>query len=312
MQVFIRVLNVLKGRSLAKKYVVPLILVTVALFCMPFVLINECHAKSTYSEQNEKRTNFIETIGGGELDYSSQMLAEGADETLIAQSLDDQSPKIESESEGMQDMPIVRRILGNSPVAKFLRPNSSLRSHEQPPMVAFRQWAKTPKPFLPSLALFIFVGILGNAFFASQIAVAQECCRSQFWRCLGRAILVGVMIGISQRILLLLEITVPLSVVIAGAVQLCLFAGLSVAITLIGERILKRTGLSQLPWMIDHPRVCMFLRIFVGSLLLAGIGQIPAVGKLPQIGIRLIMLLVILGAGGLLKTRFGTKPISVG
>ncbi|MBX9696180.1 MAG: hypothetical protein K2Z81_27575, partial [Cyanobacteria bacterium] len=203
-----------------------------------------------------------------------------------------------------------RLILGNSPFAKFMLRDPSLRSHEQAPIVAFRLWAKSPKPFVPMLGIFIFVGILGNAFFASQIAVAQECCRLQFWRCLGRAFLVGVMIGMSQRILLALKLTVPLSILLAGVVQFCLFAGLCVAITLIGERILKKTGISQIPWLSEHPRVYMFLRIVVGSLLLALIGQIPSIGRLPQIGIRLVMLVAILGAGGLLKTRFGTKPLS--
>ena len=193
--------------------------------------------------------------------------------------------------------------------ALLLRQHQGLTQHEQAPGVAFRRWASSPKPVLPTLLFLLFAGIVSNAFFPARLAMAQECCKRHFWGCLGRALVVGIIVGIAIRILLALGITIPLALLFSGLIQFGILGGLCVGITLIGDRILSKTGLLEKSWLIDHPRWTIFFKIVAGSLLLTAIAQIPGVGRLPQIGIRLVMLVAILGAGGLLKTKFGTEPI---
>lgn len=209
-----------------------------------------------------------------------------------------------------QDLQRIREFAKRLP--PFLR--SAVDPGREPgvkrPLLAFRHWAHERKPFVATFLFCLFIGLIGSAFFPKQIAVAQECVRKQFWRCLGRAILVGVTILFAVRILNWMAVTTPLATLLIGVVQLITFAGLAVGIWLIGERIVVRTKLDNTEFFKAHPKIASFTKILIGSLCIALIVQIPGFGLLPRIGIRTALLIAILGAGGLLKTRFGTQPAS--
>lgn len=185
----------------------------------------------------------------------------------------------------------------------------SRQANRKGPLMVFRHWAQERKPFVATFLFCMFVGLLGSAFFPKQVFVAQECCRSQFWKCLGKAILVGMTLVITVRILDLLLITHPLTTVLLGLLELVLVAGLAVGVSLLGEGV-TRNNLARSDYFKTHPRIATVTRIMIGSLILALIVQVPGAGLLPRIGIRIALLVALLGAGGLLKTKFGTQPAS--
>lgn len=182
----------------------------------------------------------------------------------------------------------------------------SRQANRKGPLMVFRHWAQERKPFVATFLFCMFIGLLGSAFFPNQVSVAQECCRSQFWKCLGKAILVGMTVIVTVRILDLLLIANPLTTLLLALLELAVVAGLSVGVSLIGEGLTRNT-LENSDYFKTHPRLATFTKIFLGSLILAIIVQIPGAGLLPRIGIRIALLVAILGAGGLLKTKFGTQ-----
>jgi len=210
-----------------------------------------------------------------------------------------------------EDTQRVRRFAKMVPPAfRAWLPDVRQGGHHRTPVLSFRHWMVERKP-LPATFLFcMFIGLLGTAFFPKQISVAAECCRTQFWRCLGRATLSGIVVLITIIILDRLVITESLATVLIALMQFVLVAGLSVGVSMLGDRVLERTKITNIEYLKTHPRVATFLKLLIGSLLIALIVQLPGLGKLPRIGIRIAVLIAILGAGGLLKTRFGTQPVS--
>ncbi len=182
----------------------------------------------------------------------------------------------------------------------------SRQANRKGPLMVFRHWAQERKPFVASFLFCLFIGLLGSAFFPNQVSVAQECCRSQFWKCLGKAILVGMTLIATVRILDLLMIANPLTTLLLALLELVIVAGLAVGVSLIGEGV-TRNSLDNSDYFKTHPRLATFTKICLGSLILAIVIQIPGAGLLPRIGIRIALLVAILGAGGLLKTKFGTQ-----
>lgn len=189
-------------------------------------------------------------------------------------------------------------------------PEVRKRAHRHTPVLSYKHWSNEPKRFVPTLLFCLFTGLTGSAFFSRQIFVAQDCCKSQFWSCLAKASLSGITVLISVIVLDRLGITGSLATLLLAVLELVVVAGLSVGVSLIGERIFEKTGLVNLEYLKSHPRLATFMKIFIGSVIIALIVQIPGLGKLPRIGIRIATLIAVLGAGGLLKTKFGTQPIS--
>lgn len=196
------------------------------------------------------------------------------------------------------------------PSMRHLVPDSSARMRHQQPVLSFKRWANEKKRFIPTFLFCMFAGLIGTAFFPSQIAIAQECCRNQFWRSLGRATLVGMITIISVIVLDRMLITKALANLLIAVLELTLIAGLSVGISLIGDRVMAKTGLDKNEYLQTHPRLATIIKVLIGSLLIALIVQIPGAGKLPRIGIRIATLIAILGSGGLLKTKYGTTRLS--
>lgn len=186
-------------------------------------------------------------------------------------------------------------------------PDARGKAHHHTPVLSYKYWSNEPKRFAPTLLFCLFTGLIGVAFFSRQVTVAHECCRTQFWRCFFKASLSGITVLISVIVLDRLGITSALATTLLAVLELVVVAGLSVGVSLIGERVLEKTGLARLEYFKSHPRMTTFTKVFVGSLIIALIVQIPGLGRLPRIGIRIATLIAVLGAGGLLNTKFGTQ-----
>jgi len=186
-------------------------------------------------------------------------------------------------------------------------PDARRQAHHHTPVLSYKYWSNEPKRFAPTLLFCLFTGLVGVAFFSRQVTVAQECCKTQFWRCFFKASLSGITLLISVIVLDRLGITGALATTLLAVLELVVVAGLSVGVSLIGERVLEKTGLARLEYFKSHPRMTTFTKVFIGSLIIALIVQIPGLGRLPRIGIRIATLIAVLGAGGLLNTKFGTQ-----
>ncbi len=183
------------------------------------------------------------------------------------------------------------------------------KNQKRRPLLAFQRWAHDRKPFVPTFLFCMFFGLAGCALFPKQIAVAQECCRRQFWGCLGKSIMIGMIVGTSYWIIDQIVIAQALATALIALWQLAVLAGLAVGVSLIGEG-LTRGNIAKSAYLTTHPRVATFIKLVIGSLTIALIVQLPGAGLLPRIGIRIALLVAILGTGGLFKTKFGTEPIS--
>jgi len=175
------------------------------------------------------------------------------------------------------------------------------------PGLTFRAWANKPKPFLASFLFCAFISIIGTGFFPGFINSARAATRKKFWSCLGVSVMVLITGLMLSTVLYLIEIGITLAHLIAACLQLILLAGLCVAVSTMGHAILARTGLSRSDWAARHPRLFNLLVVFTGSLLFALMVQIPGFGKIPPVGIRIAVLLALVGAGGLLRATL-LKP----
>ncbi|MCA9803783.1 MAG: hypothetical protein KC777_17550 [Cyanobacteria bacterium HKST-UBA02] len=175
------------------------------------------------------------------------------------------------------------------------------------PGLTFRAWANKPKP-LPATFLFCaFISIIGTGFFPGFINSARAATRKKFWRCLGVSVMVLITGLMLSTVLYLIEMGIPLAHLIIACLQLILLAGLCVAVTTMGHGILARAGLSRSDWAARHPRLLNLLAVLTGSLLFALMVQIPGFRKVPPVGIRIAVLLALVGAGGLLRATL-LKP----
>lgn len=192
---------------------------------------------------------------------------------------------------------------------QFLLQPDPNRPPERQPMRAFRSWMQSKRPFFPVFILLMLSSLTVCSFFPTHISTAQDVCRRQFWQCIGKGALVAILVATASRILMAISFT-HLALVAMAFVQFIALSGLCVSISLIGTRILDKCGLSEKSWMLAHPRWAMFFAVLIGCLIVALIAQIPGLGRFPKLGMRIVMLIAILGAGGLLKTRFGTRPMN--
>lgn len=174
----------------------------------------------------------------------------------------------------------------------------------------FRKWANEPKPFGATLLLCIFISSISLGFFPKATKEAVACVKSSFWSCLGRAILTNICLIILFRVFITSKATMPISFMMIGILELLLLIGLSISIYLIGERITNRIGLNKLEILSSRHRVRTFISIFVGSILIALIVQIPELGKFPPIGVRLATLIAALGEGGILISLLAKQKLS--
>ncbi|MBZ0187107.1 MAG: hypothetical protein K8F91_12745 [Candidatus Obscuribacterales bacterium] len=175
--------------------------------------------------------------------------------------------------------------------------------------IIFRQWANKRKPFAASFLFCTLFSIVGLGFFPRSISLAKDQCRSGFWKSLGLAVLVSITCLTLANVLMLIEIGQPLAQLLLAILELMILTGLCVAVSMVGEGLLKKTGIIESSWARAHPRLLTLAIIIVGSLVVAAILQIPGFGNLPRIGIRIAVLLALAGAGGLLKTIFARAQI---
>jgi hypothetical protein len=245
-------------------------------------------------------------------DCNSRAIAQPAGETAVRAPVEWKLDASETDSTALETEDRARiekfRQLVPERWRKWL-PEVQRRVHHTP-VLSYKHWSSEPKRFAPTLLFCLFTGLIGVAFFSGQITAAQECCKTQFWRCFTKASLSGITLLISVIVLDRIGITGALATALLAVLELFIVAGLSVGVSLIGERVLEKTGMAKLDYLKSHPRLTTFTKVLIGSVIIALIVQIPGLGRLPRIGIRIATLIAILGAGGLLNTKFGTQPVT--
>ena len=169
------------------------------------------------------------------------------------------------------------------------------------PMLQWRAWANQRQKFLPSLLFLGFFSFLGWWLIPSRLSAAAKECRSDFWKSVGTGILLGVLTVTANRTIFLTEIGWPLGILIAGAFQGAMLAGLAVAVFILGNSVNALIRLHKLPLIAAKPTCSLNCDLITGSVLSALILQIPQLGDIPRIGTRLLALFALLGLGALYR-----------
>lgn len=319
------------GKTIRRRFLAPYLMAVLAVvtiatayssfICNPVVAQSEPESTSKQSETAQSKSARSSTQSAPAQSASTQPAP--AQSALTHSSLTHSAPQpapTQSAAYDLGETETAQDAEDRERVEKFKRfipeklrrwlPEARKRVHHHTPLLSYKHWSSEPKRFVPTLLFCLFTGLIGVAFFSSQISVAQNCCKTQFWHCLAKASLSGITVLISVIVLDRLGITGSLATLLVAVLELVVVAGLSVGVSLIGERVVEKTGLVKIEYLKSHPRFATFTKVLIGSLIIALIVQIPGLGKLPRIGIRIATLIAVLGAGGLLKTRFGTQPVS--
>lgn len=169
--------------------------------------------------------------------------------------------------------------------------------NERPIAKVTKAWLDEPKPFLPMFLTSAFFLSMAWIFLSKYMHESVSLCASQFWKSFGTGVVFLFLMGTFARILQLIGITAPLSMIIAAAMQMFLLLGYCVGSRFLANRICR--------WgMPDSSKRVLVLRgiceVVLVSLFFASICQIRPFG-LPPIGMRLILLMAILGGGALLN-----------
>lgn len=203
------------------------------------------------------------------------------------------------------EVSVLHRMFGRSRLRDFAEHEITATDIRKQPFLYFRHWARKRLPLVPSFLFLLFVSITASASFSKRLQTAKEACRARFWRCMGRAVLTFALMLIFARFLFMTQIGTPLALLMIALAQLIGMAGLAVGISLIGDGVCSRSGLNKPDWREMHPRQSLVLTSVVGTIVTTVILMIPGIGLFPPIGTRIVLLIATLGAGGLLRTRFG-------
>lgn len=201
-------------------------------------------------------------------------------------------------------------LLMRTPFAPMIRGTLQERDLRKRPLLFWRRWAERRLPPGAALGFILFVNSLAYALIRSRMEVAAGAIRAHFWRCLGRGLLAVALTVVCVRICFETTILAPLAIVLVGFLELGLIAGLAVVSFMVSTSILSKTGIERGLNLTEHPVLQAVLTVAIASLFAGLILLIPGFGLMPRIGIRLIMLMCLLGFGGLIRTKLGKGDVA--
>jgi len=177
------------------------------------------------------------------------------------------------------------------------------------PVARFKLWADQPRPgfprsllviFLPCLLVVSFTGFVVCYLAEQRMGRAVSSMRHHFWRSLfsGAVVLAGAIIF--ARGMLVTGIGIPLGYLVLAILELGLLAGLAAVSWLIGGALLGVVPGKK--WLSGKQSHRQAIEIVCGAAFVSLVVLIPGIGALPAIGIRVAVLLAIVGLGALVRT----------
>jgi hypothetical protein len=91
------------------------------------------------------------------------------------------------------------------------------------------------------------------------------------------------------------ETLAPMGILCIGLLQMSFLFGLAMAVNLLAAKIDARINSKNNYWL-------SFLSIMLASLLLTAVSTVPALGRLPRLGNRVLLTLAMMGAGSLVRS----------
>jgi hypothetical protein len=163
------------------------------------------------------------------------------------------------------------------------------------PFIFFRD---TANKTWPPLLLF-----LGMTFMASTFRFAApkltrgclECCSKNFLLTTAAGIFYTTFLLIMARTSFRVETLAPMGILCIGLLQMSFLFGLAMAVNLLAAKIDARINSKNNYWL-------SFLSIMLASLLLTAVSTVPALGRLPRLGNRVLLTLAMMGAGSLVRS----------
>lgn len=191
----------------------------------------------------------------------------------------------------LKDKPLVQDII--SPRDRVAR--------KYRPMLQWKRWADKKQRLIPALFLIGMVSLLFWSLFPVKLQEAVVECKSHYWRCFGIGVLILAFSSMLARAVFVTEIGWPLGILITGLTQCALLAGLSVVVYNLGHSMMLLSQLSKISFLANNPARARVCDLLLGTLLIALLLKIPALGPLPQLGTRLVSFFALLGLGAIFR-----------
>lgn len=243
-------------------------------------------AKSHYSSKSSDLTAILLAVASAFLVFSAWLASDGSN-LLIARAYA-QSPT-QKPGTNLE----VAQGLGLAPQSSDLP--LTLDSGLRRPFIFLRD---TANKAWPPLLLF-----LGMTFMASTCRFAApkltssclECCRKNFLFTTAAGIFYSSLLMIMARTSFRVETLAPMGILCIGLLQMSFLFGLAMAVNLLAAKIDARINTKNNYWL-------SFLSIMLASLLLTAVSTVPALGRLPRLGNRVLLTLAMIGAGSLVRS----------
>lgn len=231
---------------------------------------------------------------------ATQALASPLDNWLITPQATNHIPIASEPASGWRAKWAERAAEREQEIAQM--PEEELRQH---PFLYWRKLASKRPPVVRVCVILFLAALMLAQTFASRVEMARACCKRYFWRCLGRGALVLLLMLLFVRPLIVSEVGIPLAMSLVAVIEFLLVCGFTISSVMIGKQILSKLRLENR--LSNRPFWLLFLQLLCGTIVLGMILSIPGIGHLPPIGIRIVLWISLMGAGGLFKTRLGVQ-----
>jgi len=216
--------------------------------------------------------------------------------------------------------PLVNGLVENNSKAQLpsnfkIQPEQNESAHRQEvqfnwrqqPVLYWRHWEERPIRPWQTFFLLYFISMCIVELFPQRSLFLGQACVETFWWALAKGLLITGLAIILAKFLFRSELGAPLGLVVIAFLQLSLLLGFAVVARRIGKAVIDNVGLAKIILVDSNNRFPRFLSVMIGTAILVLILLISSIGALPQIGIRLVVILSVLGFGAILHTRFDTQ-----
>lgn len=166
------------------------------------------------------------------------------------------------------------------------------------PFIFFREATNRSWPPILLFLIMLFMGSTLRFAAPGLTGSCINCCRKNFLVTAASGFFYTSILMILARSAFRVETLTPLGILCIGMLQLSYIIGLALSVDFLAAKLAAR-----LP---KHP-VTAFLCILIVALALTLVSFIPALGKLPRLGNRILLTLAMIGIGSLV--RHFKKPV---
>jgi hypothetical protein len=173
------------------------------------------------------------------------------------------------------------------------------------PVLYWHSWAAHPPRVVPTCLFFLLLTVTLNELFRERIVISGTAYSGykSFFKSFGTGFFTVIILLTFIRALFTSQIGAPLAWALWALLELSCLIGFAVSATAVGQWFCTLPICNR---VVSKTRWRRVLLPVSGTLIICTLMLIPKIGILSGVGIRLILLLCILGLGACLRTRMGT------